>query len=77
MGKAKDPVCGTWIEPSTAAGRTTYESRDVYFCSDQCRRDFETNPAHYYNRLERRDPRFISSNGVLSVTAGRDHGSSL
>jgi YHS domain-containing protein len=43
-----------WLEPENAAGSTTYESQEVYFCSDQCRRDFEADPAHYYGRLERR-----------------------
>lgn len=54
MRKVKDPVCGMWLEPENAAGSTTYESQEVYFCSDQCRRDFEADPAHYYGRLERR-----------------------
>jgi P-type Cu+ transporter len=54
MRTVKDPVCGTRIDPETAAGNTIYESQDVFFCSDQCRRDFEANPAHYYYRLERR-----------------------
>jgi YHS domain-containing protein len=35
-----------WLEPENAAGSTTYESQEVYFCSDQCRRDFEADPAH-------------------------------
>jgi len=55
MSQVKDPVCGMMIEPESAAGRTTYESEEVYFCSDQCRRDFEDDPARYYDRLERKD----------------------
>ena len=63
MSRVKDPVCGRWMEPSEAAGSTTYESQQVYFCSDQCRRDFESDPARYYDRLERRQRAFTVANG--------------
>jgi len=63
VSKVKDPVCGMWIEVSDAAGSTTYESQPVYFCSDQCRRDFESDPARYYDRLERRRNRITVANG--------------
>ena len=63
VSKVKDPVCGMWIEVSDAAGSTTYESQPVYFCSDQCRRDFESDPARYYDRLERRRNRITVTNG--------------
>jgi YHS domain-containing protein len=62
----KDPVCGMWIQVSDAAGSTTYESQPVYFCSDQCRRDFESDPARYYDRLERRRNRITVTNGELA-----------
>ena len=63
MSTVKDPVCGQWIEMSNAAGSTIYESQPVYFCSDRCRRDFESDPAHYYHRLERRRHRISVTNG--------------
>ena len=63
VSKVKDPVCGMWIEVRDAAGSTTYESQPVYFCSDQCRRDFESDPARYYDRLERRRNRITVANG--------------
>ena len=62
VSKVKDPVCGMWIELNDAAGSTTYESQPVYFCSDQCRRDFESDPARYYDRLERRRNRIGVTN---------------
>jgi YHS domain-containing protein len=38
---ARDPVCGTWVSPSDAqfvqAGSTTH-----YFCSEECRRKFQS-----------------------------------
>ncbi|MFL5447639.1 MAG: YHS domain-containing protein [Gemmatimonadales bacterium] len=63
MSKVKDPVCGMRFEAGDAAGSTIYESEPVYFCSDQCRRDFESDPARYYDRLERRRNRFSVTNG--------------
>jgi P-type Cu+ transporter len=63
VSKVKDPVCGMLIEVSEAAGSTTYESQPVYFCSDQCRRDFESDPARYYDRLERRRSLITATKG--------------
>ena len=57
MSQVKDPVCGMMIDTEDAAGSTTYESNEVYFCSDECRRDFESDPARYYDRLEPATPR--------------------
>lgn len=70
MSQVKDPVCGMQIEPKSAAARTTYESQEVYFCSDQCRRDFETDPARYYERLERKEPPFTVSKGMAAPKFG-------
>lgn len=43
--KAKDPVCGMVIEPSTAAARGTYGGETVYFCSAACRAVYERTHA--------------------------------
>jgi YHS domain-containing protein len=56
VSQVKDPVCGMMIDPESAAASTRYESQEVYFCSDQCRREFESDPARYYDRLEREPP---------------------
>jgi YHS domain-containing protein len=53
MSQTKDPVCGMMIDPAEAAGSTIFEEHEIYFCSDQCRREFEADPAHYYDRIER------------------------
>ena len=38
---ARDPVCGTFVVPSTAiAGRG--KSGPVYFCSDKCRQAYQS-----------------------------------
>ncbi|MCL7383100.1 MAG: YHS domain-containing protein [Thaumarchaeota archaeon] len=43
--KAVDPVCGMEIERGKIS--TTYEGATYYFCSEECRREFEKNPGKY------------------------------
>ncbi|HEY8166475.1 MAG TPA: YHS domain-containing protein [Gemmatimonadaceae bacterium] len=42
-----DPVCGMAVDPETAAAHARYEDRDYYFCSIECEREFNRNPAKY------------------------------
>jgi membrane fusion protein, copper/silver efflux system len=45
-----DPVCGMVVDEARAktAGRTVaYAGQTYYFCSDQCRKNFEASPARY------------------------------
>ena len=70
MSQVKDPVCGMTIEAETAAGSTTYESQEVYFCTDYCRREFEASPARYYNHIERQEPAYTVSNGMAAPKFG-------
>jgi Cu+-exporting ATPase len=70
MSQVKDPVCGMLIDRETAAGSTTFESQEVYFCSDQCRRDFEADPGRYYDRLERHEPPYTVTEGMVSPKFG-------
>jgi Cu+-exporting ATPase len=70
MRQVKDPVCGMMIDPDTAAGRTTYESRDVYFCSDECRRSFESDPASYYDQLGPYEPSHTTTKGMTAPKFG-------
>ena len=46
-----DPVCGMTVEESKAAGRSGYAGQMFYFCSSNCQRNFELNPAVYVARL--------------------------
>jgi Cu+-exporting ATPase len=70
MSQVKDPVCGMMIERGSAVGSTTYESQEVYFCSDQCRRDFEADPGRYYDRLERQESPYTVSHGFTAPRFG-------
>ena len=47
MQKVTDPVCGMSIDPETAAGKSTFEGRDYYFCSKACKDDFDRDPVKY------------------------------
>ena len=58
MNQVRDPVCGMIIDRDTAKARSTHEGHDVYFCSDECRRAFEADPARYApGEAERHEPR--------------------
>ncbi len=46
-GTAKDPVCGTTVDPQTTPHRTTHSGTDYFFCSSACRTKFEADPARY------------------------------
>jgi Cu+-exporting ATPase len=45
--KAHDPVCGMWIDPKTAAGRSDYQGVTYYFCSESCKQRFDREPQRY------------------------------
>lgn len=47
MAQVKDPVCGMMIEQASAAERSSYKGQTYYFCSTDCLRQFEANPAKY------------------------------
>lgn len=44
---AIDPVCGMSVEESDAPARAEYEGQTYYFCSTDCKEEFEANPADY------------------------------
>jgi Cu+-exporting ATPase len=70
MSQVKDPVCGMMIDPENAAGSTAFEGHEIYFCSDQCRREFEADPAHYYDRIEREEPAYTVKHGIAAPKFG-------
>jgi len=64
MALVKDPVCGMEIESVTAAGRTVYEGVEYFFCSTECKREFDQNPAKY------REPRFTKKGPIVAPKFG-------
>lgn len=45
--KAKDPVCGMTIDKASAKGKSEYEGKTYYFCSDGCKKKFDAEPKKY------------------------------
>ena len=43
--KAKDSVCGIIIEESDAVGTSDYEGKRYYFCSSDCKKEFDDKQA--------------------------------
>lgn len=44
MEKYRDPVCGMTIDPKTARFKSTYKGQVYYFCSEECKKDFDEDP---------------------------------
>ncbi|MFV1999746.1 MAG: YHS domain-containing protein [Acidimicrobiia bacterium] len=44
---AKDPVCAMVIEESDAVGTSEYNGTTYYFCSMDCKEEFDENPEDY------------------------------
>ncbi|MDP2879306.1 MAG: YHS domain-containing protein, partial [Sulfuricella sp.] len=42
-----DPVCGMTVDEKASAGTAVYAGATYYFCSENCLRKFEDNPAAY------------------------------
>jgi Cu+-exporting ATPase len=42
-----DPVCGMEIEEVNAKERVTHQGRTYFFCSVDCREEFEADPEEY------------------------------
>ena len=52
MDRVQDPVCGMMVDPDSAAASATHESREFFFCSDECRSMFEADPEVYAAKAE-------------------------
>lgn len=48
----KDPVCGMDVTYETAQARSEYEGQTYYFCSLDCKEQFDRNPEHYVQHEE-------------------------
>ena len=47
MAIVTDPVCGMSIDSTSAVARSTYAGDDFYFCSLECKREFDANTSRY------------------------------
>ena len=41
-----DPVCGMEVDPNAAA-TSIYDGKTYYFCSAECKHDFDANPEQF------------------------------
>ncbi len=47
MAQVKDPVCGMMIEDKDAVATSEYHEKKYYFCSKDCKVEFDENPEDY------------------------------
>jgi YHS domain-containing protein len=43
---ANDPVCGMEVDEKSSA-KTEYDGHTYYFCSSECKREFQEDPESY------------------------------
>jgi Cu+-exporting ATPase len=43
----KDPVCGMTVGPASVFGESVHRGTPYFFCSEECKRKFEADPARY------------------------------
>jgi YHS domain-containing protein len=48
----KDLVCGMDIDSKTAAGKSDYQGKTYYFCSQGCKKAFDKEPQKYAGKAE-------------------------
>ncbi|HJU72122.1 MAG TPA: YHS domain-containing protein [Gemmatimonadaceae bacterium] len=51
MTTTRDLVCGMMVDPETAPARASFQGTTYYFCTVECRDQFESNPARYTARV--------------------------
>jgi len=44
---AIDPVCGMEVDENSAKDRSSFEGKTFYFCSTDCREEFDEAPEEY------------------------------
>jgi P-type Cu+ transporter len=42
-----DPICGMFVDPTSAAGSSTYHGETYSFCSVSCKNTFDAAPEEY------------------------------
>ena len=49
-----DPVCGMEVDEKSVKDQSTFEGKTFYFCSADCREEFDEAPEEYVGEEERR-----------------------
>jgi YHS domain-containing protein len=66
MDKVKDPVCEMMVDPSDAIN-IVYNAKAYHFCSSECSRAFQADPAKY---SEAADPAYTVSKHMAAPRFG-------
>jgi P-type Cu+ transporter len=53
----KDPVCGKKVTEGHAAGKSEYQGRLYFFCSLDCKQQFDQHPQYYSSLAAREAPK--------------------
>ncbi|MEO8201728.1 MAG: YHS domain-containing protein [Gemmatimonadota bacterium] len=69
MDQVKDPVCGMMISRASAVGKAWHKGQEYNFCSDTCRRAFESEPQRYTD-TERHEPPYTETKGFVAPKFG-------
>lgn len=49
---AKDPVCGMDVDEKSARFTLRYHGKMYYFCSHECKQEFEEDPEKYVGQMD-------------------------
>jgi len=42
-----DPICGMQVNQQNAASRSAHQGKTFYFCSEDCKKQFDQDPEPY------------------------------
>jgi YHS domain-containing protein len=51
----EDPVCGTQLDPDEVEFTSEYRGQIYYFCSDDCKMQFDGDPGAFSGKLAQED----------------------
>ncbi len=52
-----DPVCGMEVNPASAEAQSEFGGQPFYFCSKECKRQFDLDPQRYIDDTDRAQAR--------------------
>jgi YHS domain-containing protein len=52
-----DPVCKMEVNPASAEAQSDYSGQSLYFCSQECKEQFDRDPGRYIDETDRAQAR--------------------
>jgi Cu+-exporting ATPase len=62
---AVDPVCGMTVDEKSAAGKSTHNGVDYYFCAPSCKEKFDADPQRYAQAKTEPEPKTTDGLQIL------------